>query len=155
MLLPSQTQRRALCSGKQKSQARARNYKQNKKRPEGVFFVLVEMTGFEPATSASRTQRSTKLSHISINIRRLALLLYHLFMFCQGKIGEILFGGEGRNFLRIGLQSVADFDKIGKKLWFSMDLKKGDVFMKKKELLKRYTLFIFCLFSTLFSGNIC
>ncbi len=26
---------------------------------------MVEMTGFEPATSASRTQRSTKLSHIS------------------------------------------------------------------------------------------
>ena len=30
-----------------------------------VFFV-VEMTGLEPAASASRTQRSTKLSHISI-----------------------------------------------------------------------------------------
>ena len=27
---------------------------------------MVEMTGFEPAASASRTQRSTKLSHISI-----------------------------------------------------------------------------------------
>ena len=27
---------------------------------------MVEMTGFEPATSASRTQRSTKLSHISL-----------------------------------------------------------------------------------------
>ena len=27
---------------------------------------VVEMTGFEPAASASRTQRSTKLSHISI-----------------------------------------------------------------------------------------
>ena len=30
---------------------------------KGAF--LVEMTGFEPAASASRTQRSTKLSHIS------------------------------------------------------------------------------------------
>ena len=30
------------------------------------FLKLVEMTGFEPAASASRTQRSTKLSHISI-----------------------------------------------------------------------------------------
>ncbi len=29
---------------------------------------MVEMTGFEPATSASRTQRSTKLSHISVKI---------------------------------------------------------------------------------------
>ena len=26
----------------------------------------IEVTGFEPATSASRTQRSTKLSHTSI-----------------------------------------------------------------------------------------
>ena len=31
-------------------------------------FYLVEMTGFEPATSASRTRRSTKLSHISVKI---------------------------------------------------------------------------------------
>ncbi len=28
--------------------------------------VIIEMTGFEPAASASRTQRSTKLSHISL-----------------------------------------------------------------------------------------
>ena len=34
---------------------------------------MVEMTGFEPATSASRTQRSTKLSHISL----LTNILYH------------------------------------------------------------------------------
>ena len=32
--------------------------------PKTAVF-LVEMTGFEPAASASRTQRSTKLSHIS------------------------------------------------------------------------------------------
>ena len=32
--------------------------------PKTVVY-LVEMTGFEPAASASRTQRSTKLSHIS------------------------------------------------------------------------------------------
>ena len=31
-------------------------------------FLLVGMTGFEPATSASRTQRSTKLSHIPLRI---------------------------------------------------------------------------------------
>ena len=30
----------------------------------GVFLYLVGMTGFEPAAFASRTQRSTKLSHI-------------------------------------------------------------------------------------------
>ena len=28
--------------------------------------LLVDATGFEPATSASRTQRSTKLSHIPL-----------------------------------------------------------------------------------------
>ena len=31
-----------------------------------VFFDMVEVTGLEPAASASRTQRSTKLSHTSI-----------------------------------------------------------------------------------------
>ena len=30
------------------------------------FVNMVGMTGFEPATSASRTQRSTKLSHIPL-----------------------------------------------------------------------------------------
>ncbi len=30
------------------------------------IFIPVEATGFEPTTSASRTQRSTKLSHASI-----------------------------------------------------------------------------------------
>ena len=30
---------------------------------------MVEVTGFEPATSASRTQRSTKLSHASIRVK--------------------------------------------------------------------------------------
>ena len=36
-----------------------------KSKSEDLDF-LVEVTGFEPATSASRTQRSTKLSHTSI-----------------------------------------------------------------------------------------
>ncbi len=30
---------------------------------------MVEVTGLEPATSASRTQRSTKLSHTSLNFK--------------------------------------------------------------------------------------
>ena len=30
------------------------------------FYQSVDATGFEPATSASRTQRSTKLSHATI-----------------------------------------------------------------------------------------
>ena len=40
--------------------------KNNKSRPFDLLLILVEMTGFEPAASASRTQRSTKLSHISL-----------------------------------------------------------------------------------------
>ena len=40
---------------------------QQKRRPKASF-LLVGMTGFEPATSASRTQRSTKLSHIPLRI---------------------------------------------------------------------------------------
>ena len=35
---------------------------------QGILKALVEATGFEPATSASRTQRSTKLSHASMVI---------------------------------------------------------------------------------------
>ena len=38
----------------------------NKKDAIWRLFYLVGMTGFEPATSASRTQRSTKLSHIPL-----------------------------------------------------------------------------------------
>ena len=36
----------------------------------------IEVTGFEPATSASRTQRSTKLSHTSmIGVMKLKIFL--------------------------------------------------------------------------------
>ena len=36
-----------------------------KKAADAAFFLqMVGMTGFEPTTSASRTQRSTKLSYI-------------------------------------------------------------------------------------------
>ena len=43
-------------------------FSQTKKEPlnQGILKALVEATGFEPATSASRTQRSTKLSHTSL-----------------------------------------------------------------------------------------
>ena len=34
--------------------------------PDGYPFFLVEMTGFEPAASSSRTKRATKLRYISI-----------------------------------------------------------------------------------------
>ena len=46
--------------------------------PKSVEVFLVGMTGFEPATSASRTQRSTKLSHIPKSIQFLTKQLYHL-----------------------------------------------------------------------------
>ena len=42
--------------------------KMGKKIPEALYFTgfpAIEATGFEPTTSASRTQRSTKLSHAS------------------------------------------------------------------------------------------
>ena len=39
-------------------------------RVEGYFFV-VEVTGLEPTASASRTQRSTKLSHTSLSLVRM------------------------------------------------------------------------------------
>ena len=44
-------------------------FHKQKKEPlnQGILKLLVEATGFEPATSASRTQRSTKLSHTSKN----------------------------------------------------------------------------------------
>lgn len=43
-------------------------FHKQKKEPlnQGILKLLVEATGFEPATSASRTQRSTKLSHASL-----------------------------------------------------------------------------------------
>ena len=44
------------------------SFSTQKKEPlnQGILKLLVEATGFEPATSASRTQRSTKLSHASL-----------------------------------------------------------------------------------------
>ena len=58
-----------------------------------VSFSVVEMTGFEPAASASRTQRSTKLSHISIKdswrpCRRQPCYYTVLFCFCQQFFAE-------------------------------------------------------------------
>ncbi len=42
--------------------------KNKKSRPDDrdALICMVETTGFEPATSWSRTKRSTKLSHVSI-----------------------------------------------------------------------------------------
>lgn len=37
---------------------------------------VVETTGFEPATSCSRSKRSTKLSHVSTNVRSVGIKLY-------------------------------------------------------------------------------
>ena len=50
-----------------------------------VFLFLVEATGLEPAASASRTQRSTKLSHASIpedyNTQKSTLQVLFCFLF--------------------------------------------------------------------------
>ncbi len=46
----------------------------------------IDATGFEPATSASRTQRSTKLSHASISYKILHYELKYytsFFKFCK------------------------------------------------------------------------
>ena len=42
---------------------------------------MVEVTGLEPAASASRTQRSTKLSHTSINNKSkyLIVVFYNIY----------------------------------------------------------------------------
>ena len=47
---------------------REKSEETKKKKPLMRLSFLVGMTGFEPAASASRTQRSTKLSHIPICI---------------------------------------------------------------------------------------
>ena len=44
-----------------------------------MAFLLVEMTGFEPAASSSRTKRATKLRYISLFFS-LAIILY-IFLF--------------------------------------------------------------------------
>ena len=56
----------------------------------------VEATGFEPTTSASRTQRSTKLSHASIFTNRcndvpVSKIILHESM---GIVKRIFFAGE-------------------------------------------------------------
>ena len=49
---------------------------------QGILKLLVEATGFEPATSASRTQRSTKLSHAS---------LFCFSCLCVAQLQELLY----------------------------------------------------------------
>ena len=55
-----------------------------------VSLPKVDATGFEPATSASRTQRSTKLSHASLcineDVSNRAHLYYHIFLRLSSKI---------------------------------------------------------------------
>ena len=57
--------------------------------------VLVEATGFEPTTSASRTQRSTKLSHASfysVSTSRFAALTNNLYNYIiQSRKNQVLF----------------------------------------------------------------
>ena len=41
-------------------------------------FLIIGATGFEPATSASRTQRSTKLSHAPFHNDKVDNTIFHL-----------------------------------------------------------------------------
>ena len=60
------------------------SFSTQKKEPlnQGILKLLVEATGFEPATSASRTQRSTKLSHAS---------LFCFSCLCVAQLQELLY----------------------------------------------------------------
>ncbi len=53
------------------------------KYPATVDCIMVETTGFEPATSCSRSKRSTKLSHVSLR-ESLYYKIYSDFTFCKG-----------------------------------------------------------------------
>lgn len=69
------------------------NADMKKQHPDQLNAVkMVEVTGFEPAASSSRTKRSTKLSHTSISCCSLSFfldsrrqLLYYIYNrpFCQ------------------------------------------------------------------------
>ena len=63
------------------------------------YSCLVEATGFEPAASASRTQRSTKLSHASISII-LFSKNYEKFRICGYLCGRSRFIALIRNTAR-------------------------------------------------------
>ena len=56
-----------------------------------VSHSMVGMTGFEPAASASRTQRSTKLSHIPKCCLRQQTIYYH-----NGFTWQALFYEKGK-----------------------------------------------------------
>ncbi len=57
-------------------------------KSQNPFKIGVEATGFEPAASASRTQRSTKLSHASICSKQ---LVYHTLILgeCQEGLSDL------------------------------------------------------------------
>ena len=73
---------------------------------QGVPSSLVEVTGFEPATSASRTQRSTKLSHAS-------LFCFQLFVCCSTARAIIL------EFLSFVNRKNQNFSKKSNFLFFT------------------------------------
>ena len=83
-------------------------FSQTKKEPlnQGILKALVEATGFEPATSASRTQRSTKLSHAS-------LFCFQLFVCCSTARAIIL------EFLSFVNRKNQNFSKKSNFLFFT------------------------------------
>ncbi len=73
----SPNEARVVCSNwERRPQAQiAENTNKKRDTPSGCPSFLVEMTGFEPAASSSRTRRATKLRYISIFISIWADLL--------------------------------------------------------------------------------
>ena len=57
-------------------------------KSQNPYKIGIEATGFEPAASASRTQRSTKLSHASICSKQ---LVYHTLILgeCQEGLSDL------------------------------------------------------------------
>ena len=87
-----------------------------KKRPEPLLSQGfrrpcqgVDATGFEPATSASRTQRSTKLSHASmcfvfVSFASNSFSISHLFTFVNNKFQNFLIFLRAQNILFYALK---------------------------------------------------
>ena len=96
----------------------------HKKEPlnQGILKLLVEATGFEPATSASRTQRSTKLSHAS---------LFCFSCLCVAQLQELLY----QSFCTLSIEKIKIFQK---NRIFSFFLLRACIFADPKQFWERF-----------------
>ena len=81
------------------------------------LFLLVEATGFEPTTSASRTQRSTKLSHASSTARNIICVFVGFvnkkkYIFSVFSIFLFFSNGKGHAILKKVTEINAKGEKI-------------------------------------------